>query len=437
MRGNANGTLYLRSKDSSAHANRLVIYRMNDHVDKAGGVDVHSKTLVASIVAGDEYITRSFKATKNGYEELKEWLAENDCGRVLFEATGVYWYQLYLALYLTLEVVVANPWHIKNIHGIKTDKRDSQWLAKVCQQKLANPSRVFTGWYYEYRELSRHREALVKTRTTLKNRVHRRLELCNIKLGQVFTDCFGKNGRHVLDDLLKGRPLEEIFEDKKLRLSQAKKESLREAVADSLDPLSIRTIEYHLKMIDDLDEEVRVIEAEMARKGREKKELLDILAGVPGVGRVGAHTILAEIGQVEDFDNGEQLASYFGLVPRIYQSGEKNLTGHITKHGSPHMRWILVQIAHTLGRMKENNLSRFYNRLRERKGAGVAAVATARKLLCIIHHLLINKEPYMEEDGKKKRIRRLPTIELRSDLEHALQVVVQAGYVVKQKGRTT
>jgi transposase len=408
---------------------------MTDNVDKAGGVDVHSKILVAAIVTGDEYSTRSFKATKNGYEELRDWLSENGCGRVLFEATGVFWYQLYLALYQTLEVVVANPWHIKNIHGIKTDKRDAKWLAKVCQQKLANPSRVFTDWYYEYRELSRHREALVKTRTTLKNRVHRRLGLCNIKLGRVFTDCFGKKGRHVLEDLLKGKPLEEILADKKLKLSKAKKESLREAVTNSLDPLGIRTIEYHLKMIDDLDEEIRVIEAEMARKGREKKELLGILAGIPGVGRIGAHTILAEIGKVEDFETGEQLASYFGLVPRIYQSGEKSLSGHITKHGSPHMRWILVQIAHTLGRMKDNRLSGFYNRLKERKGAGVAAVATARKLLCIIYHLLINKEEYAEEDGKKKRIRRLPTIEIPQSLEHALQIVVEAGYVIERKGR--
>lgn len=403
---------------------------MSDCLDKAGGVDVHARTLVASIVCGEEFVTRSFEATKNGYYEMKDWFLEEGCQRVLMEATGVYWYALYLVLFESLEVVVANPWHIKNVVGPKTDKKDSRWLAVVCQKNLARPSRVFTGWDHEYRELSRHRETLVKMRTALKNRVHKCLELCNVKLGRVFTDRFGKKGRRIMEKLLKGTPMEEILEDKKLKLSEEKKQELRIAVMDSLDPLTIQIIKEHLALIDHLDGEIKLVEADLAKKSGERKELWDILTGIPGVGRIGAHTILAEIGDIRDFKSGEQLASYFGLVPSVYQSAGKNFTGHITKQGSPHMRWILVQISHVLGRMKGNRLSLFYNRIKARKGAGIAAVATARKLLCIIHHLLTNKEPYQEEGQKKKKIQKAPMITAEITLEQALQVLQKAGYRV-------
>jgi transposase len=417
----------------------LVVYDMSDCSDKAAGIDVHTKVLVASIVSGEEFVTRSFRATRNGYYELRDWLDEENCGKALMESTGVYWYSLYLVLSESMRVVVANPWHIKHVPGPKTDKKDSRWLAVVCQKDLANPSRVFTGWYHEYRELTRHRETLVKTRTALKNRVHKCLELCNIKLGQVFTDRLGKRGRFIIDELLKGKSIEKILGDKKLKLSTEKENRLREAVVDSLDPLTIRIIEEHLELIDRLDQEIKVVEADIGRKGREQKELLDILAGIPGVGKIGAHIILAEIGKIEDFPSGEQLASYFGLAPSVYQSAGKNHTGHITKQGSPHMRWILVQISHAIGRMKSNRLSTFYNKLKDRKGSGIAAVATARKLLCIIHHLLTHRELYHEEGLKKKKTRTLPSLKAEIELEHAIQVVQNAGYLIynkKERGGT-
>ncbi len=406
---------------------------MSSFVDKAGGIDVHSRSLVASIVCNEEYVTRSFEATRNGYYQLRDWFLDEGCQKVLMEATGVYWYALYLVLAESLNVMVANPWQIKNVVEPKTDKNDSRWLATVCQKKLAKPSRVFTGWYHEYRELSRHRETLVKTRTALKNRVHKCLELCNIKLNRVFTDRFGKKGRRIIEALLKGKPIEAILEDKQLKLSEEKKQELRKAVMDSLDPLTIRIIREHLDLIDHLDGEIKLVEADMEKKSREQKEQLDILASIPAVGRVGAHTILAEIGRIEDFQSAEQLASYFGLVPSVYQSAGRNRTGHITKHGSPHMRWILVQISHVLGRMKDNKLTRFYYKIRDRKGSGIAAVATARKLLCIIYHLLVNREFYQEDSQcQKKKVKGFPMVKTMVTVEEALQILQEAGYRISK-----
>jgi transposase len=408
---------------------------MIDCPDKAGGIDVHSRTLVATIVNDrEEYVTQNFLATSSGHEALLKWFLDNGCSRVLFEATGVYWYPLYLAVFQSLKVVVANPWHVKCHYKVKTDKRDSRWLARLCLKEAVNPSRVFVGDRHEFRELSRHRETLVKMRTALKNRVHRQLVLCNVKLGSVFTDCFGKKGRHILEALLGGTPLESILEDKKLRLGEDRKRKLREAVKNELDPLSVEAIRRNLEMIDFLDGQIRIVEARLGEQGSRWKKQLRLIASIPGVGVLSAHLVLSEIGDIEDFETGEQLASYFGIVPFVSESGGKPFTGHITKHGSPHMRRVLIQIAHVIGRMK-CKMGRYYNRLKERKGAGVAAVATARKLLCLIHHLLKNDEEYEEEGHKKKPVRKMPMVQTETSLEHAIEIVQKAGFSLRRDKR--
>jgi transposase len=114
--------------------------------------------------------------------------------------------------------------------------------------------------------------------------------------------------------------------------------------------------------------------------------------GIPGIDFVSGVTILAEIGNYRDFRSPEQIAAYFGLVPYVYQSAGKLYTGPITKMGSKHLRWILVQVAHAASRVKNSMLRRFFLRVRGRRGYNVAIVALARKILCILYHLLINQE---------------------------------------------
>jgi hypothetical protein len=66
------------------------------------------------------------------------------------------------------------------------------------------------------------------------------------------------------------------------------------------------------------------------------------------------------------------------------------------------MRWILVQIANAASKKIGSKLRRFYLRIKARSGHNVAIIALARKILCILHHLLMNREKYVEDDGCKK-----------------------------------
>jgi transposase len=99
----------------------------------------------------------------------------------------------------------------------------------------------------------------------------------------------------------------------------------------------------------------------------------------PGFGPVFSVTLRAEIGTIARFPNGPHLASYAGLVPRVEQSGNRRWTGHITKAGSPWLRWTLVEAAlHQFRR--QDDFGRWARRLAIKTGMLKARVAVARAL---------------------------------------------------------
>jgi len=165
---------------------------------------------------------------------------------------------------------------------------------------------------------------------------------------------------------------------------------------------------------------------------------LKIAMSIPGIEFTSAATILAEIGNYRNFSSPEKLASYFGLVPFVNQSADKLHTGCITKHGSKHLRWIMVQVAHAASKKIGSKLRKFYLRVRARKGANVAIVALARKILCILYHLLMNQEMY-EEPGaaRKTRPNRLDqsTTQREFTAQEMIDILKRSGYEIRKIDR--
>ena len=124
---------------------------------------------------------------------------------------------------------------------------------------------------------------------------------------------------------------------------------------------------------------------------------------VPGIGELGAATLIAEIGNFKDFSSGDKLASWLGIVPNVYQSADKFYNGRITKRGSKTARWILTQIAQAAARKKNSKLKEFFNRKKKSIGYAKAIIALARKIATIIWHLITKDEMYEDETGYQKR----------------------------------
>ena len=97
--------------------------------------------------------------------------------------------------------------------------------------------------------------------------------------------------------------------------------------------------------------------------------------------------------------------------------------------------WCLVEVAQVVARCGSPKLKRFFLRIKAKKGYNVAIVALARKILCILHHLLVNKELYQDEGAKKKveidLEKQAPSVKM--SVEDMIKFVVKAGYEVKKK----
>jgi transposase len=412
---------------------------MEKQRNKVCGVDIHKKFLVATILARDgTKMQRRFGTDIDDLLNFRDWVIKENCDCVAIESTGVYWYPVHAVLENKVELILANAHQIKHTPGRKTDALDSEWIAEVALNNLIDPSRIFPKEDRELRRLTRTRESLVKIRSQMKNQVYQGLESCSIKLSSALSDSFGKSGRYILDGLIKGKNIDEIIAGIPSKRVRKNGDQIRAAIKTGLDQIQVFLIQSHLDTIDCLTQKLDDVDLEIKQRISGRKNDLQIAMSVPGIGFTAATTILAEIGNYRDFSTPDKLASWCGIVPNVYQSADKLLTGSITKQGSKHIRWILVQVAQAAAKKRGSKLRKFFLRVKARKGHNVAVVALARKILSILHHLLINQEMYQEDGVEKSRHSKIHWSSATTDemsLQTMIDIIAKAGYEVRKIDR--
>jgi transposase len=133
--------------------------------------------------------------------------------------------------------------------------------------------------------------------------------------------------------------------------------------------------------------QVNQLKAEIEQACKEDT-ISQCLESVPGIGPLISTAYRATIDDPQRFKNGKEVADYIGLAPRIYQSGEVEYRGRITKEGDSLLRWHLVEGAHVLlTHGQDCALKRWGLALQERKGSAKAKVAVARKLAVLLWKL--------------------------------------------------
>ncbi|HET6787311.1 MAG TPA: transposase, partial [Aquabacterium sp.] len=114
------------------------------------------------------------------------------------------------------------------------------------------------------------------------------------------------------------------------------------------------------------------------------------LQALPGVGKLTAMTLVAEIGDIGRFPTARKLCAFTGLTPRCATPTARSTLGHITKQGSPWVRGILQEAAQTAKR--HPMFANAYGQLARRRGTNIATVAIARRLLARSFHILTQLE---------------------------------------------
>jgi len=329
------------------------------------GLDVHKRVVEVCILdaTGKVLHRERFELNRDTLLDFaKTKLTPHD--HVALEATTNCWVVARLLRPFVAEVVVSNPLVTKAIAEakVKTDKVDALVLAQLLRcdflPRVWQPDEATSL----LRELTSRRTALVQDRTAVRNRIH---SLLAVRLIVVpFDALFGSSGRAWL-------------------------EALDEKQLDSQGRL---LLDADLRQHDALEREIDGLEDELARRGYSDARV-KLLMTLPGVNLTVATTLLAALGDVSRFRDGDHAASYLGLVPRTRQSADRSYHGPITKAGNSHGRWCMIQAAHCVTR-HPGPLGYFFKKLAKRKNYNVAVVATARKLVVIAWHMLTHNEPY-------------------------------------------
>ena len=405
---------------------------LHSRVSISCGLDVHKSSISGAILKSDgTFATQQFTTSIDGLLALKEWIVTNHCERVLMEATGVYWIPVYSVLEPHVEVHVVNPLFIKYVPGRKTDTLDSVWIGEIALNGMFKASYIPPKNIRELRELTRTYRKLIEERTNHKNRIHKILMRNGIRLSDVLSDIFGKSGMIVINGLIEGNPIDQTLKKIKNSRILKKKDEIKRVICGEISENDIFVIRQSMECISQHDCQISLYEDRILKNMFPENGNIEILVSVPGIGFTIGSSILAEIGNICQFNNSKQLVSWAGLSPAVYESAGKSAHGHITKRGSKYLRTNLIEAAQSIARGKPNRLKHFFSRIQSRKGYKKAIVALARKLLTIIHHLLSNNEKYFEPSGKEKKIK-LPDMCPDTEMNHEdmIKILTHAGYIV-------
>jgi len=159
-------------------------------------------------------------------------------------------------------------------------------------------------------------------------------------------------------------------------------------------------VNIYLQRLIDLQKVIKDLEEIINQKSSRLPEV-KLLISIPGIGTTTAFLLASEIGNIQRFETSKQFASYFGLVPRLNQSGNHAYYGRITKLGNSFVRWSLVQASHRLARINPT-YQRFVARIAFKGGKKKAIVALARKLATIVFCVLKENRPYLSDYQRSK-----------------------------------
>ncbi|MYH30695.1 MAG: IS110 family transposase [Acidobacteria bacterium] len=390
MTGNTQDTHRLRTDD------------MHVVCPRAAGVDVHKTRITAALrvcEAGGgpaRVMTQEFSALPDGLRAMTDWLLDHDVTAAALESTGVYWKAPFEALEdAGIRADLHHAEHVRQIRGRKTDGSDSLWLARVCQFGLVTPSFVPPRRFRQLRQLTRYRRTLVAERSRARNRIHKILDHDGLRLGGVLSDIFGMNGRRILDGLAAGRPARRILADVTGHI-RGKLELLTRTLAATLDPVALVTLQMQLEAVDRTAAAVAALDGRIQAALADYRRPLLLLQTIPGIDLRSAAAILVEIGpDVAAFRSARHLAAWAGVAPGNHVSARKRRSGRV-RPGNRMLRATLAECAHGAARSTSSQFHRYHHDLAKRLGYKRAIVATAHKLLRVIHAVLTNDRPYSD-----------------------------------------
>ena len=285
-----------------------------------------------------------------------------------------------------------NPWG--NPFPRLQTASDSLWLARICQFGLALPSYVPPRRFRQLRQLTRYRRTLVAERSRTRNRVHKTLDHDGLRLGGILSDIFGVNGRRILDGLPAA--------PHPGRSDEPRGGQTGAAGPGAGPPRSTRSrcssCRCRIEALDRADAALATLDKRIRAELADHQRPLRLLQTIPGIDFGSACTLFVEIGpDLGAFREARHLGAWAGVAPGNNTSAGKRRSGRARK-GNPTLRATLAECAHGAARTKSSQFYEYHRMLAGRIGYKRAILATAHKLLRVMHTVLREDRPYTDPD---------------------------------------
>jgi transposase len=366
------------------------------------GIDVHKQSISVCVLppVGSRSIAikeEKFRTFTRDLKRLRAWLLNCRVTEIVMESTGQYWRPVWNILEEAFpKMVLVNPLYVKALAGRKTDRLDARWLATRLERDDLKGSFIPPRAIRELRDLTRLRVHWLGDLNRIKNRIGQLCESGNIKLSSVASDLFGVTGRRILASLVEGNRDAGWMADYARGTLRGKKDQLELALQGTFTTHQRLLLSRMLVQMSALELQLAELTTEIEQRVAGYEELIQRLCTIPGVDRITAWTVLAEIGtDMSAFGDARHLASWAALCPGNRESGGKRISGK-TRKGNRYVRRALCQSAWAASHKKDSHLAALFRRVRSRRGEQKAVMAVAHQLLTIIFHIVRDGSVYRE-----------------------------------------
>ena len=336
------------------------------------GMDVHKRYSQITVLNGEGGVCQRERLVHSP-EILKDYLSQFPAGTpVAFETVGN-WYWIAEAIEAAgCAPLLTHAAKAKVMMGNvnKTDKLDADGLATLLHLGKLPSVWIPDAELRDERELVRTRMFLSKIRTALKNRIQASLA----KYALVIEE----------SDIFVGQGYQQL------------KQKLLE-----LPPQTYACVTQELEVLEQLQKHIDQLEQRIHQCVRDTPST-HLLKTLPGFGKVFSALVTQEMGPAERFPNAEHFASYAGCVPKVASSGGKTHYGHLRQEANHYLKWAFLEAANVIvanrnrPTWRTKHGVRLYERIRQRKGHGVAVGALARHLAEAAYWMLKKNQPYRE-----------------------------------------
>jgi len=402
---------------------------------RIAGIDIHKKML--ALVVADVEVQGHYQFERMRYgsnpEQLRllvAWLIEHEVEEVVMESTAQYWKPVWGTLErywkpscqkregaspMSGTLHLAQARSNRGRRGRKKDFPDAERLVK----RLVADELVLSFVPYTeqrlWRTVTRRKYQLTRNKVRLQNQLEALLEEAHIKLSSLVSDLLGVSARRMLKAIADGArdpAALAALADKKLRATQAQLCDALGACSE-LQPVYRRLLNMFLEELQLIDQQIGLLDQEMATLLSQHQEAVQRLAEIPGLGVDSAQQIIAEVGATAaTFPSGKHLSSWVGACPGEEESAEVSQS-HRSPKGNRHMRRILNQAANAAVKSKGTIFEIVYRRLVTRLGhnqtIGAIAHRLCRLIWIILHRGVRYKErgPLVSTNSKRQRTTRM------------------------------